>query len=199
MRMRLLVLALLLLATASGIVLARTPMTYIYRRGDDTHTRISVASVKNIGDQIGDVAKRYGNEFVWVRTSGRSYVIRDAATLAEVRDAFREVDALEPALHEVERRLQPFERQMEAVEERVDVLSDSLDDESLSESARDAIEAKMRDAERDMHAVEKQMNGIEREMEKLEKESERREKLAEQRFEAIVERAIANGTAERER
>ena len=194
MRTRLLVPALLLSAMASGVLLARTPMSYIYRRGDGTHTRISGAGINN----IGTVARRYGNGFVWVRVSGRNYVIRDAATLAEVRHAFREVEAMEPSLREVERRLQPFERQQEAVESRLDALSDSLDDESLSESKREAIEARMRDAEGDMRAVEKQMAGIERELEKLERESERLEAIAEARFEMIVERAIANGVAQRE-
>jgi chromosome segregation ATPase len=195
MRTRLLVLALLLSAIAAGVLTAgsKDSMSYIYRRGDGLHTRISGAGI----NRIGAVAKKYGDEFVWVRLSGRQYVIRDAATLAEVRSVFREVEAMEPSLHAVEKRLKPFEEKMEDVEERVDSLSDRLDDESLGESARDAIEAKMRDAERDMHAVEKQMEGIEREMETLEREVERREAAAEDRFQLLVERSIDRGVAQR--
>lgn len=195
MRTRLLVLALLLSAMAAGVVTAgsKDSMSYIYRRGDGMHTRISGAGI----NRIVAVGKKYGDHFVWVRMSGREYLIRDAATLAEVRSVFREVEAMEPSLHAVEKRLAPFEKQMEAVEERVDSLSDRLDDESLGESARDAIEAKLRDAERDMHAVEKQMESIEREMEKLEREEERREAAAEDQFQRLVERAIDRGVAER--
>jgi chromosome segregation ATPase len=191
MRTRLLVFALLLFAVAAGVLTAGDrSMSYIYKRGDGLYTRMS-GSI----DKIGAVAKRYGSEFVWVRTNGRSYVIRDAATLAAVRDAFREVEAMEPSLREVENRLKPFEKQMDAIEERVDTFGDQLDDEHLGESRRDAIEAKLRDAEDDMRDVERRMAGIEREMERLEKEVEKREEVAEGRFERIVERAIESGVA----
>jgi chromosome segregation ATPase len=193
MRTRLLVFALLLLAVTAGVLTAGDKsMSYIYKRGDGLYTRMS-GSI----DRIGAVAKRYGSEFVWVRTNGRSYVIRDAATLAAVRNAFREVEAMEPSLREVERRLKPFENQMEEVEQRVDAFGDQLDDEDLGESTRDAIEAKLHDAERDMRDVERRMAVIEREMERLDKEVEKREEVAEGRFETIVKRAIENGVAEK--
>src|SRR5690349_17499236 len=102
MRTRLLVLALLLSATVAGVVSARSSMSYMYRRGDDMHTRIS-GSI----DHIVTAAKKYRGDFVWVRVDGRSYVIQDAATLAEVKEVFRDVDAMEPSLHDVEQRLKP--------------------------------------------------------------------------------------------
>lgn len=196
MRTRLLVFALLLTAAVAGVMSADDDrMSYIYRHGDGSTMRISGAGM----DHLGSIAKKYGNEFVWVRVSGRSYVIRDASTLAEVRDAFRESEAMEPSLRAVEQRLKPYEQQLEAVEARIDTYSDRLDDESLSDSAREGIEQKLREAERDMRAVEQQMSGIERELEKLENEMERREAAGEGRFERIVERAIERGLAERAR
>ena len=193
MRTRLLVFALLLFAVVAGVLTAGDKsMSYVYKRGDSSYTRLSGPI-----SMIGAVAKRYGREFVWVRTNGRSYVIRDAATLTAVRNAFREVEAMEPSLREVEKRLQPFERQMETIEERVDAFGDQLDDENLGDSTRDAIEAKLRDAENDLRDVERRMAGIEREMERLEKEVEKREEVAEERFERIVKRAIETGVAER--
>lgn len=173
---------------------AKDRFTYIYKRGDNSHMRISGAF-----DRIGDISKtkKYGNEFVWLRMDGSSYVIRDAVTLAEVRNTFRDVEAMEPSLREVERRLEPFEREFERVEERVDELGDSLDDDHLSDAARDAIEDKLRDAESAMRAVEARMRPVEREMERLEKESERREEIAEKQFEAIVERVVRQGVAQR--
>jgi chromosome segregation ATPase len=193
MRTRLLVFALLLFAVVAGVLTAGDKsMSYIYKRGDNSYTRLS-GSI----DRIGAVAKRYGSEFVWVRTNGRSYVIRDAATLAAVRNAFREVEAMEPSLREVEKRLKPFEKQMETIEQRVDAFGDQLDDEDLGESTRDAIEAKLRDAEDAMRDVERRMAGIEREMERLEREVEKREEVAEERFERLVKRAIESGVAEK--
>jgi chromosome segregation ATPase len=193
MRTRLPLFAFLLSVMVAGVLSAGDDrMSYIYKHGGSSSMRIG-GSWSN----LGAVTKKYGDEFVWVRLSGRSYVIRDAATLAEVREAFREVTAMEPSMREVERRLKPYEQQMETAEEHVDALGDRLDDESLSDSARESIEAKLRDAERDLAAIEKQMSGIEREMETLEKEEERREAIAEDRFEGIVERAIRRGVAER--
>lgn len=193
MRTKLIALALLLSALVAGVLMAGDKsMSYIYMRGDGLHTRMS-GSI----DKVVAVAKRYGGEFVWVRLNARNYLIRDASTLAEVRGAFREVEAMEPSLRDVEKRMKPFEKQMEAIEKRVDAFGDQLDDEDLAESTRDAIETKLRDAEDDMRVVERQMEGVEREMERLEKEVEKREKVAEDQFERIVERAIARGVAER--
>lgn len=190
-------LALLVSAVVTGAIVAgNQPVTYIYKRGDNHYTRLSGPFNESI-DQMVKATKKYGNEFVWLRKNGRNYVIRDAATLAEVRNAFREVEAMEPSLREVERRLKPFEREMEKIEERVDALGDSLDDEDMAEATRDSIEARLRDAEKQLRAVEAKANVIEREMEKLEHESERLEQIAEKRFEAIVERAVGNGVAER--
>lgn len=189
MRTRLIALA--LLVSASVLMTAKDRFTYIYKRGDSSITRISGSF-----DQIGKVSKKYGHEFVWLRMDGRAYLIRDAVTLAEVRNAFRHLEEMEPSMREVERRLKPFEREFEKIEERVDELSDSFDDD-LSDSERDAIEDKLRDAENEMRAVEAKMRPVERELERLEKESERREEIAEKRFEEIVERAVRQGVAER--
>lgn len=190
MRTRTLAFALaVLIATAA---LAKTGFSYVYKRGEESYTRIN-GSI----DRIGEVARKYGKEFVWVVLDGREYVIRDAATLAEVRNAFRDVEALEPALNEAEAKLRPYEKELDRIEKRVDAAGDRLDDESLSDSDRDALEARLRQAEEEMHAVEQKMKGLEREMERIEKESERREAAAEKRFEAIVERVVERGIAER--
>jgi chromosome segregation ATPase len=189
MRTRLIALA--LLVSAALLATAKERMPYIYRR-DGNHTHI-----RGGFDHIGPISRKYGNDFVWFRLDGRSYVIRDAATLAEVRNAFRHLDELEPSLRDVERRLKPFEREMEKIEERVDELGDSLGDERLSQRTREDMEEKLRDAEEKMRAVEEKARVIEREMERLEKESERREEIAEKQFEAILERAVKRGIAER--
>lgn len=197
MRTRLIALALLVSgALAGAIVAGNQPLTYIYKRGDSHYTRISGPFNESI-DRMVKATKQYGNEFVWLRKNGRNYVIRDAKTLAEVRQAFREVEAMEPSLREVERRLKPFEREMEEIEERVDTLGDSLDDEDMPGSTREAIEDKLREAEKKMRAVEEKARVIEREMERLEQQSEKLEEIAEKRFEAIVERAVNGGVAER--
>ncbi|HEV7768187.1 MAG TPA: hypothetical protein VGQ76_24505 [Thermoanaerobaculia bacterium] len=193
MRTRLLALALLTSAIVASVLTAGERMSYIYKRGDSHYTRMSGSL-----DRLGPISRKYGNEFVWVSLGSRNYVIRDAATLAEVRASFKDVEAMEPSIRAIEKRMKPFEQQMEVIAKRLEALADQLGGENLSDAQRDAIERRMNDAETDMAAVERQMNGVEREMEKLEKETEKREAVAEKRFEGIVERAIRNGTAERE-
>lgn len=197
MRTRLLVSAFLLIATVAGVLTAGDKsMSYIYRRGDNSYTRMNGSLDESLG-KIDEISKRHGGEFVWVRWNGRGHLIRDAATLSEIREAFREVEALEPSLRDVEKRLQPFERQIETIESRIDSYGDQLDDEDLGGSTRDAIEAKLRDAEDALRQVERRMSGIEREMEQLERKVEKLEEVAEERFEKIVKRAIGAGVAER--
>ena len=190
MRTRLIALA--LLGCAALVITAKPRIEYIYKRSGSMHTRISGSF-----DRIGEVARRYHGEFVWLRMDGRNYLIRDAATLAEVRSTFRPVEELEPSLREVERRLKPFEQEMEQVEERVDELGDSLDDDRLTDATRDDVEDKIRDAETKMRAIEDKARVIERELERLEQESERRETIAEKKFEELVVRAVRQGIAER--
>ena len=189
MRTRLIALA--LLGCAALVITAKPRIEYIYKRSGSMHTRISGSF-----DRIGEVARRYHGEFVWLRMDGRNYLIRDAATLAEVRSTFRPVEELEPSLREVERRLKPFEQEMEQVEERIDELGDSLDDDRLTDATRDDVEDKIRDAETKMRAIEDKARVIERELERLEQESERRETIAET-FEELVVRAVRQGIAER--
>jgi chromosome segregation ATPase len=194
MRTRMIALALLVSAAVTGgIAASNRPDTYVYKRGNGMYSRISGSAI----NRIGEIYKKYGNEFVWLRMNGRSYVIRDAATLAEVRNAFRHLEEMDPSLRDVERRMKPFEQELEKIEERVDSLGDSLDDERLSDAKRDAIEAKLRDAEEKMRGVEEKMRLVEREMEKLEKQAEKLEKVAEARFDVIVQRAVEQGVAER--
>lgn len=191
MRMRMLALSALALSAAT--LFASERFSYVYKRGEHSHLRSSGETIERIVRK----SKQWAGEFVWVQREGREYLIRDAATLVEVRAAFAELDAMQPAMREAEARVRPFEEKMSVVERRVDALSDQLDDEDLTEATRGWIEEKLRIAERDMEAIEREMAKVERAMEKVENEMDRREEIAERRFEQIVLRAIGKGKAER--
>ena len=192
MRTRLLAF-LLLLAVVATIVIASPhssgKTTYLYKRGDSVYLNGNVSELENLGD--------YGNEFVWTRQNGRSYVITDPAVLATIRAAYAELDAKEKPYKDIERRLRPQERELERIEERVDELGDQLDDEDLSESKRAALERQLHDAEAEMRQVEARMRDVEKELERVEKEMDRLQDAAEERFERMVDQAIAAGKAKR--
>jgi chromosome segregation ATPase len=192
MRTRILALSAVALLAAVSLM-ASERFSYVYKRGQQSH-------IRSTGEKIATVvrkAKQWSGELVWARRNGREYLIRDAATLVEVRGAFAELDAMEPTMREAERRMRPYEERMEVAERRVDAIGDQLDDDDLTDATRAALERKLESAERDMEAIEREMAKVERAMEDVENEMERREEIAERRFEQIVIRAIESGRAER--
>jgi chromosome segregation ATPase len=188
--------ALAALTFAALTTLAGDRFSYIYAQ-DDHGSTISRGHVQD----IVRVAKRYSGTYIWLRRDGREYMIRDAATLAAARDAFADMQALEPQEREAERNVQVYEKKMEALEKKIDRISDQLgddDEDTLSDATRNDLEDQLRDLERQMRGIEREMKPFERAQEDVEKEMERREKIAERRLEEIIARAIREGRAVRE-
>jgi septal ring factor EnvC (AmiA/AmiB activator) len=187
-------LAFLVLSTM-GLALAAAgddQLSYVFKQGDRSRLHANgpvEAAVR--------VSKKFDGDFIWVRDSGREYLIRDAAVLQQAADAFRELDALEPSLQAAEKKVTPYEDKMEEIEQKMDDLSDQLDDDELADSARHSIETKLHDVEEQMHSVESRMHDAESQMEALEKQMDDREEAAEQKLETIIEKAIRNGIAKR--
>lgn len=193
MRTRLFTSLALVLALAAGTSFAGSgKMSYIYKRGDRSYIRID-GDLRN----IRALSNKYGSEFVWISTNGREYLIRDAATLNTIRSIFRDADALHPSVQAVEKKMRPYERRLQELENQLDKLSDSLDDDDLTDRTRASVEEKMHVIERAMQDVELEMGDVEEEMERISDKMERLEEIAEANFEKLVERAIANGIAER--
>ena len=164
MRRTLLALSLVVVA---GIAIGGSPdrFAYVYKRGNDTTMRIN-GSI----DSFQRIAKRWSGEYIWVSRNGKEWLIRDAAMLASARDAFKDMEALEPALRAAEEKVVPLE-------ERMDEITDA-DREPPAE-------------------LERALEAAEREAERLEREMDRREEIAEAKFEKLVLRAIDSGKAQR--
>ena len=167
--------------------------SYIYKQGDHTHIR------SNAGiESMVALSKRWSGEYVWVKRGGRQYLIRDAATLAEVRKAFAEMHAYEPVLRAAEERLRPAEKKRDELERQMDRISDRLgDEEDLDRATRRDLERQLRQLEQEFERVEPGYAAQERETERMERELDRLERIAEARFEKIVVRAIDQGRAQR--
>ncbi len=184
---RLLLLALVAIAfTTAG----KDDTAYVFKHGEKSYIQAGGPL-----ESVLRAAKRWQGEFIWVRRGGRQYLIRDAASLAEARAAFRELEALQPSHDVIEKRLEPVNRREQELDEQIDALSDRLDDESLSESKRNDLERKLREFEKTMRGVEEQMRAIEKEMEQLERKMDAVEEVAEKRLHEIVDRAIRKGVA----
>lgn len=183
--MRKIVLALLAFLAVTAV--AGEKVTYVYKRGG----KQSIVQSRGSLESALRIAKRWDGDFIWYSRGGRDYLIRDAATLAEVREAFRELDALEPQHERIARQLQPLEEREQEIEEKLDAISDADEEEEIVD------EATVRELERKMRIVEEQMRKVEQEQEQLERKMEALEKVAEQRLHQIVERAIQRGVAKR--
>lgn len=187
-----LTIALALVLATTFITLADQPFSYMYKRGEESYLRIS-----GDFDQIERHADRWGDEFVWFSRDGREYVITDAATLATIRTAFRDVEARQPAVRALEQRMRPIEDEIERAEKRVDTMSDRLGDEEMEHAQRSALEQKLEVAERELEAAERRLRPLEQELDKLENELDRLEDVAERKLVEIMGQAVRNGTARR--
>ena len=180
--MRRLILLLLLALTAS----AGERFSYILSRG--TNTILSGGSV----DDILRVHKRYSGAYLWVRSVGREYIIRDAGVLAEVNRAAAGMQAMEPDRRELRRKMTPLERKQDQLEDELDDLYDDMEDKDVDHNRVRDLEAKLRDVERELRVYE-------REEERIDRRHDQLEEVFDAELKRIVERAIRNGTAERAR
>jgi len=92
-------------------------------------------------DDIDDVrAARTAidGDFLWFRRDGEAWVVRDADTVARVREAWAGTDALGERMQGLEARMQPHSGRMEALAARMEALSD--DNAFDTPEARAAVE-----------------------------------------------------------
>src|SRR5688572_30353845 len=160
---KLLLLLALLAVTASAA--DRSRFSYIYKEGEHTHIRNSAMDI----EQIVRMSKRWQGNYVWLRLDGKSWLIRDAAVLAEVRGAFAEMHALEPTMRAAAAQRSQYEDRMEPLEKKLDRLRDRDEDEG----ERD--EKQIRELERRLEAIEREYESVERRADALEEKMDRLE------------------------
>jgi len=195
MRNAIALLTLLVAVTTASIVTADDRASYVWKRGNGTSTIMIHGDLDDL-----DRLKQWTGEYVWTKQpNGVQYLITDRAVLAEVANAFADLERAEAPMRDVERRMRPHEREMEKIERRLDAIGDQLDDENLPDAQREELERKMHAIEDEMNRVEEKMEVVEAEMERLEKIIDAEADKAEKKFEAIVNRAIRAGTATRVR
>ena len=137
------------------------------------------------------VRRSHGTHFLWFERDGRTYVIRDQATLNRIEDLFDDVRAMGPDLERLHDKMRPIEERERVLDHEADAVSD--DDHR---SSRD--EERLRDLQRELRDVEVKLRDYEREEERLEHEQDRREARAEAKMVPIVDDAIRSGIAKRE-
>ena len=170
---RLMALSLLFLATSA---LARSGDAYILSVGPGPGVTLLTTGI-SIEDAVS-LRKHYGHDFLWVRRSGRDYLIRDGSFLARAHELFAPLRELEP-------EQQAVAKEERALDHEIDRLEDAADhhDRTVRDRLREAREKERVVAER-----ERQLDAREDAL----------EKVAEDALWRMVDQAIRNGTAKRD-
>lgn len=117
------------------------------RKGEDG---ISMSGNSDDIDDIEAARARVDGDFLWFRRDGKSWMIRDADTIARARRAWAGTEAIEQEMHALEAQMKPHEAQLKALSARMQSL-DSVD-------AMQSPEA--RAAERSIEALGKRMGDL---------------------------------------
>jgi hypothetical protein len=190
-------------ARAGESARARTTDAYVLSRGD----HFSIAS--STMEELKAARRRYPGDFLWARRAGREYLSQDANLLAEAIACFDTLEETASPRREVEERREELEseqRALEAEQESLDRDADAAadaeaeeaDSESaaVSEDADRERETRRRDLEsraRDLEARDREIDGAEQRIDRRDDELER---AAEARLWRLIDRAIADGSAQ---
>jgi hypothetical protein len=192
--------------------------SYVLSTGDNSlSTNLSL-------DEYMRVRQKQSGDFLWFRRAGKAYLIDDPATLAQARELFTPLRALEPeqedlrrrqeALNEKEQELdgrqEDLERRMEALTENDGETTGDGDDASMdteeaappTEAERAEIEKELADLRSQEEALRpglREMEAKNRELETVERSLDAREDKLEKEAEAklwvLIDDAVRKGLA----
>ena len=162
-------------------------MTYVLIRGSH-----HIMSGNDVSLETA-LSKRemYGPSFVWFRSKGTSYLIRDQATLERIDHLFDPERALDPEAERIEHELRPLEQRESELDDEIDSLTDRDDGPELTL----AEEQKLDRLRREMDALHPKMRDLEQQEEDVDHKRDAREKEAEEQMVPILEDAVRTGVA----
>ncbi|GAB3383960.1 M56 family metallopeptidase [Lysobacter fragariae] len=149
-------------------------------------------------DDIHAARDRIDGDFVWFRRDGKSWVVRDADTIARVRNAFVGTEALNQQMQALETQMQPHNDHLEALSARMESLSknnafespearaatakmEALGEkmEALGERQGALAERMGKASEADMARLDAERDALDREQEALNREMEQHNRTLE--------------------
>ncbi|HVR38137.1 MAG TPA: hypothetical protein VMU84_03520 [Thermoanaerobaculia bacterium] len=150
------------------------------------HGNISRMTTSNLLEDEPVVAKLFDSnqDFFWIRYQGADYVVRDAATLAAIEDAYAPVRALASQKQSVKSRAKALRQRARSIDDMLAIEDDAATRAKL-ERNRDDVQRELRVAEAE------QQRAIER--------RERASREGDEKMMAIFQRALRSGLAEKQR
>jgi chromosome segregation ATPase len=176
---------------------AASALDFSYVMTGDGHAVISGGHL-NV-DRVVSLADRLGNRVIWAKIDGEQYLIRDAATYAQARAAFRDTDELHAEASALRERMDPLEEREEKLERQIDRITDDLSDrpDDFSAAERRKMEQRRDELERQIEPVQDELRKLEEEEERIDDREEVLVAAAEKKLRQIIERAIASGVAQK--
>jgi DNA repair exonuclease SbcCD ATPase subunit len=134
---------------------------------------------------------RFGDDFLWVRRHGKSYVIRDASLLQRTHAFFAAVSALAPAREAIKREEKKIDREEERLDEIADRASDSEDRRAKSAPSV----GELREVRVKLEEVRARQRSISERERELDQREDALEQEAERKLWRLVDDAIRSGAA----
>ena len=170
---------------------------YVYSRGHgQTTVHINNFSVRTLN-------RLPEGHYFWFRDDGRSFMIRDAATLAAIDRLFEEAHKLAPEQEALRKRMRPVERRQNELENEIDRIDEEIDAIEDAETGLSAADRNRRRALRDrqrplqevLRTVAAELRDLEREEAQLDHRTEALEREAERKLVPMMKDAIRRGLA----
>lgn len=174
-------------------------------------------------DEYVRLHEKHTGDFLWFRRAGKAYLIEDPATLAQARELFASLRALEPEQEDLRRKEealsekeQELDRQQEDLERRTEALTENdgdtegdVDDASMDTEVATPTDAENAEVEKELDDLRSQREALRprqqeidaksRELESVERSLDAREDKLEKEAEAklwiLIDGAVKKGLA----
>ncbi|MGG6461557.1 M56 family metallopeptidase [Solilutibacter silvestris] len=127
---------------------------------------------------IDDTTRGIAGDFIWFRKDGKAYVVRDAATLARVEQAWAALEPQQAKIRDLQAQMAPHQQEIEALGKRMDGMQvkvaqtpeardEELKMQKLAEEQRELAEQQRKLAMQQVQASDAQRDALNRQMQQL--------------------------------
>jgi len=163
-----------------------------------SHSRAFFSTNASLKD-VESLRKTLDGDFLWVRRTGKEFVIRDARTIEEAQQLFEPLDQFDPdreALQVKQEQIGSVQSALDDEQEKLESELEALEDEGerrISESIRLTLQSRQAEVELEMLALRVRERELDADERVLDDRSVEIELKAEAALWKLVDQAITNG------
>ena len=129
------------LRTTTGINLRNDDSRAAYAFVRKDREGFSMSGHIDDADEISAARRSIDGDFIWFRRDGNAYVVRDAAMLARVQEAWKPLEPLEAQMKVLDERMRPHSDRMEALGARMEALGEAHGESPAMKAASERMAA----------------------------------------------------------